>query len=215
MIGHLRSDSLATTALARLHRALVRLPRRIDLPGPAQPHSRRSSTSFHAPGFLARTASGAVDVGRVVPGLAHRCLASLFDNQTGDSPAGACHGGSPRRSGFRRGTDSHHSLRHGFDPWPELVNKGLTPREVGHDASTAGPVAALAALADARLEVVLDLHVWRRRERDEARRVVAALGATSRLCRLRCPETVAWGRLDDATPIPVSASSSPETRSRS
>jgi hypothetical protein len=96
MVGHLRSDSLATTALARLHRALVRLPRRIDLPGPAQPHSRRSSTSFHAPGFLARTASGAVDVPRVVPGLAHRCLASLFDNQTGDSPAGACHGGSPR-----------------------------------------------------------------------------------------------------------------------
>jgi predicted kinase len=45
-------------------------------------------------------------------------------------------------------------------------------------------------------DVVLDLNFWSRRERDEARRVVAALGATCCLYRLHCPETVAWERVE-------------------
>jgi predicted kinase len=46
------------------------------------------------------------------------------------------------------------------------------------------------------LDVVLDLNFWSRQQRDAARRMIAALGATGRLYYLSCDETTAWARIE-------------------
>jgi len=46
------------------------------------------------------------------------------------------------------------------------------------------------------LDVVLDLGLWSRRQRDEIRATAVALGAGCRLYRLECPENEAWRRIE-------------------
>lgn len=46
------------------------------------------------------------------------------------------------------------------------------------------------------LPVVLDLGFWSRKQRDEVRTAAAAVGAGARLYRLRCPDDVAWARIE-------------------
>ncbi len=46
------------------------------------------------------------------------------------------------------------------------------------------------------LDVVLDLGFWSRRQRDETRATVSALGAGTRLYRLDCAEDEAWRRVE-------------------
>ncbi|GLQ55713.1 AAA family ATPase [Devosia nitrariae] len=47
-----------------------------------------------------------------------------------------------------------------------------------------------------QVNVVLDLGFWSRTERDEVRRMAAAMGASSRLYALTCPDEVAWARIE-------------------
>jgi predicted kinase len=46
------------------------------------------------------------------------------------------------------------------------------------------------------VDVVLDLHFWSRKQRDETRATASALGASTRLYRLACTEEEAWQRIE-------------------
>jgi predicted kinase len=46
------------------------------------------------------------------------------------------------------------------------------------------------------LDVVLDLGLWSRQERDVLRAKIAALGVSARLYRVSCSDSVAWQRLE-------------------
>lgn len=46
------------------------------------------------------------------------------------------------------------------------------------------------------VDVVLDLGFWSRAQRDEVRQMAAALGASTRLYALTCPDEVAWTRIE-------------------
>jgi predicted kinase len=46
------------------------------------------------------------------------------------------------------------------------------------------------------VDVVLDLGFWSRRQRDDVRARIAAMGATSRLYLLSCPDALAWQRIE-------------------
>jgi len=52
------------------------------------------------------------------------------------------------------------------------------------------------------LDVVLDLNLWTRRQRDEVRARVVELGATPRLYRLACPDETAWLRVQERNANP-------------
>lgn len=46
------------------------------------------------------------------------------------------------------------------------------------------------------MDVVLDLHFWSRKQRDETRATASALGVSTRLYRLACTEEEAWQRIE-------------------
>ena len=50
--------------------------------------------------------------------------------------------------------------------------------------------------AELGADVVLDLNFWTRRQRDETRARVAAIGARARLYRLACTDAEAWQRIE-------------------
>ena len=46
------------------------------------------------------------------------------------------------------------------------------------------------------VDVVLDLNFWSRRQRDEVRAAIAAIGADAKLSRLACSEEESWRRIE-------------------
>ena len=61
------------------------------------------------------------------------------------------------------------------------------------------------------MDVILDLNFWRRSQRDEVRRMVAARGGTFILYALGCPKEFAWERIKSRNGRSARLQIAPET----